>query len=76
MTIEIVDSVVHSSKVFSHQYQAKTVITADGQSYTKIVGSGGESELLVLQVDGKKVRVPAHTSKETVPSRVPVTPEG
>ena len=73
---EIVDSIMYPSKVISDQYKSKTLITDEGLSYTGIIGSGGPDALLVLQQDGKKVRVPTAAVEQTVPSKVSSMPEG
>ena len=73
---EILESIVDPSKVISDQYKAKTLITDEGKSYTGIVGSGGQGELTVLQADGTKVRIPADTIEQTVPSKVSARPAG
>lgn len=73
---EIVESIIYPSKVISDQYKAKTLITDDGMTYTGIVGSGGVDALLVLQNDGKKVRVPTEAIEQTIPSKVSAMPEG
>lgn len=73
---EILDSILYPSDVISDQYKAKTLVTDDGQAFTGIVGSGGPGELLVLQVDGTKVRVPTKSVEQTIPSQVSAMPEG
>lgn len=74
-TKEILESIVHPSRVISDQYQAKTLLTEEGQTYTGIVGFGGANELLVLQHDGKKVRVPSESVVETIPSPLSAMPK-
>ena len=76
LTKEILDSVVYPSRVISDQYKAKTIITANGKSYTGTVGSGGSEDLLILQADGRKIRVPREEVEQTVPSQVSSMPEG
>ena len=66
---------MHPSRVISDQYQAKTLLTEEGQTYTGIVGFGGANELLVLQHDGKKVRVPSESVVETIPSPLSAMPK-
>jgi putative heme-binding domain-containing protein len=76
LTQEILDSIVHPSRVISDQYRAKTVVTAQGLSLTGLVGSGGNGDLLVLKSDGSKARVAANQVAETFPSKVSSMPEG
>ena len=40
------------------------------------MGSGGVDELMVLQADGKKVRLPTDSVEQTVPSKLSAMPEG
>lgn len=75
-TRDILESIVHPSRVISDQYKAKTLVTDDGLTYTGIVGSGGEDELVVLQVDGTKVRLPKTSIEQTIPSKVSAMPDG
>ncbi len=76
LTKEILDSMIHPSLVISDQYAAKTVVTVDGLTYTGIVGSGGNGDLLVLQSDGQKVRIAKEDVEEQLPSPVSAMPEG
>ncbi len=76
LTKEILDSMIHPSLVISDQYAAKTVVTVDGLTYTGIVGSGGNGDLLVLQSDGQKVRIAEEDVEEQLPSPVSAMPEG
>jgi len=76
ITKEIVDSIFYPSRVISDQYKAKTIVTDEGQSYTGIIGDGGNGELVVLQLDGAKVRVPKKAVEQTIPSKVSAMPEG
>ena len=76
ITKEIIDSIIYPSRVISDQYKAKTLVTDEGQSYTGIIGDGGEGELIVLQFDGEKVRVPTDSIEQTVPSKLSAMPEG
>lgn len=76
LTKEILDSILYPSRVISDQYKAKILITDEGRSFTGIVGSGGPTELLVLQANGEKVRVKRDSIEQTVPSKVSAMPEG
>ena len=73
---EILDSMLFPSSVISDQYKSKTLITDEGLSYTGIVGAGGQNELIVLQDDGKKVRIPISSIEQTVSCKVSAMPEG
>ena len=73
---EILDSIMHPSKTISDQYIAKTVITDSGKSYNGIVGNGLSGEIVVLQSDGTKVRLPQSEVDEIIPSKVSAMPEG
>ena len=76
LTKEILESIIHPSRVISDQYAAQTVVTVDGLIYTGIVGSGGPGQLIVLQADGTKVPVQEEDVEEMVPARVSAMPEG
>jgi len=75
-TKDILESIMHPSRVISDQYKAKTLVTDEGLTYTGIVGSGGEDELVVLQIDGTKIRLPKDTIEQTIPSKVSAMPDG
>ncbi len=75
-TKEIVDSVIYPSRVISDQYKSKTLVTDDGQTYTGIIGDGGNGELIVLKLDGTKVRIPKDSIEQTIPSKLSAMPEG
>jgi putative heme-binding domain-containing protein len=73
---EILDSMLYPSKVISDQYAAKTVYTNDGKIYTGIVSETPGNELLVLQMNGTKVRLPQSEVDEIEPARTSAMPEG
>jgi putative membrane-bound dehydrogenase-like protein len=73
---EILDSMLYPSKVISDQYSAKTVTTDSGKVYTGITAPGAGNEIVVLQSDGKKVRLPQDEIDEIEPSAVSAMPEG
>ncbi len=73
---EILDSMIYPSKVISDQYAAKTIITVDGKTYTGLVAPTGDQEVVVLQANGQKVRIPADEIDESEPSRTSAMPEG
>ena len=72
---EVLDSVLYPSKVISDQYAAKTVATTEGKTYTGIVADGN-GEIVILQANGQKVRVPQDQIDETEPSHLSAMPEG
>ena len=73
---EILDSMLFPSKVISDQYAAKTVTTHNGEVYTGIVADGSIDELIILQTNGQKLRVPRDEVEEIEPSRISAMPEG
>ena len=73
---ETLEAIIYPSKVISGQYRSKTLVTERGRTYTGIVGAGGPDAFLVLQQDGKKVRVPKDEVEQTIPSQLSAMPEG
>jgi putative membrane-bound dehydrogenase-like protein len=73
---EMLDSLLYPSKVISDQYAAKIVSTSDGKVYTGIVSETPGNELLVLQTNGTKVRLPKSEVEEIEPARTSAMPEG
>ena len=72
---EILESVVFPSLVISDQFAAKTVLTADGQVFTGLVGETGDG-VVVLQANGEKVNVAKDEIDQIVPSKKSAMPEG
>ena len=73
---EILDSMLFPSKVISDQYAGKTVYTSSGKVYSGIVARGTDGETIILQSNGKKVRLPEQEIDEIEPSGISAMPEG
>jgi putative heme-binding domain-containing protein len=73
---EILDAMLYPSKVISDQYAAKIVSTSSGTTYTGIVAAGVGDELVILQSNGTKIRLPAVEVDEMERSGVSAMPEG
>ena len=76
LTKEILDSIIYPSKIISDQYAAQTLFTEDGRTFTGIVAPAGEDEVVVLQANGQKVRIPRAEIDESEPSRTSAMPSG
>ncbi len=72
---EILESVVFPSLVISDQFAAKTVVTADGQVFTGLVGDTADG-VVVLQSNGEKAAVAKNDIEQIVPSKKSAMPEG
>ncbi len=72
---EIIESVVFPSQVISDQFAAKTVVTADGKTFTGLVGETSDG-VVVLQANAEKATVPKADIEEIVPSKLSAMPEG
>lgn len=74
---EILESILHPSRVVSDQYAAKQVITTDGHSYTGIVAPGATtSEVVILESSGNKIRLNQSDIEEMEPTKTSAMPEG
>ncbi len=72
---EIIESVVFPSQVISDQFAAKTVVTADGKTFTGLVGETSDG-VVVLQANTEKAMVPKDQIEQIVPSKMSAMPEG
>ena len=72
---EIIESVVLPSQLISDQFAAKSVVTADGKTYTGLVGETSDG-VVVLQANTEKVNVPKDNIDQVVPSKLSAMPDG
>jgi putative heme-binding domain-containing protein len=72
---EILESVVFPSLVISDQFAAKTVLTADGQVFTGLVGETGDG-VVVLQASGEKANIAKADIEQIAASKKSAMPEG
>ncbi len=56
-TREIVDSIIHPSNVVPEQYRSMTILTTDGETFSGMATEDNSGSWLILQADGKRVRV-------------------
>jgi putative heme-binding domain-containing protein len=61
--------------VISDQFAAKSVVTADGKTYTGLVGETSDG-VVVLQANTEKVNVPKDNIDQIVPSKLSAMPDG
>jgi putative heme-binding domain-containing protein len=54
---EIIESIINPSDVVSDQYRAMTILTEDGQTFNGMAAENSDGSWLVLQADGKRVRI-------------------
>ena len=73
---EVLESIVFPSHIISSQFASQTVILANGKTLTGIVGVGSPDEKVILQSDGKKVRIDKDDIEEIVPSKISTMPTG
>jgi putative heme-binding domain-containing protein len=73
---EVVESLIHPSQVISDQYQSQKILTVDGQQFAGMTVREADGSYLVLQSDGKKIRVAAEDVEEVAPSELSAMPEG
>lgn len=76
MRKEILESILYPSHIISDQYASKTVVTANGQTYTGIVAPGAAGETVILPASGEKITIATDDIEETVPSKISAMPEG
>jgi putative membrane-bound dehydrogenase-like protein len=73
---EIVESIVHPSKVISDQYRSLTVQTTGGLVYTGLpVKEGGEDKLTLILPDATKLEIAKSDVDEATPATISVMPE-
>ena len=73
---EIVESLVHPSKVVSDQYRAVTVVTTGGLVYTGLQAKQGDEDRVVLLLsDATKLELPKSEIDETTPATISIMPE-
>ena len=56
-TREIVEAIIHPSDIVSDQYRSMTILTEDGETFTGMATESSDGSWLVLQSDGKRVRI-------------------
>jgi putative heme-binding domain-containing protein len=72
---EILESVIFPSQVISDQFAAKTVVTADGKTYTGLVGQTSDG-VVVLQENTEKATIGKDDVDMIVPSKQSAMPAG
>ncbi len=73
---EILEAIVHPSRVISDQYQSLSVATLDGLIYSGMPISSDDRELVLLLADGNRQRIAKNDIDEQAPSDISVMPEG
>jgi putative heme-binding domain-containing protein len=73
---EILESTLFPSHFVSDQYASKTIITADGRTYTGIVGAAGDDAIVVLQPNAEKVTIKKENIAEVATSKKSAMPDG
>jgi putative heme-binding domain-containing protein len=75
-TREILESTLDPSKVVADRYSSKIVLTADGKQFNGMAINQSDGAIVVLQSDGKRVRIPAEDIEAVKPSAVSAMPTG
>ena len=73
---EILESILYPSQVISDQFATQTISTTDGQTISGMVSPVGDGSLIVLQSDGKKMKLTKDEIDEIVRSKKSSMPEG
>ena len=73
---EVIESTIEPSKVISDRYASKKILTVDGDQFTGMTIEQSDGSFLVLQSDGKRVRVAASDIEEIRDSAVSAMPTG
>ena len=72
---EVLESIIHPSKVVSDQYRAKKVLTADGQQLFGMLTQDAGGAYLLLDEQGKTTRINEKDIEEIVDSELSSMPE-
>ncbi len=75
-TREVLDAIVHPSRIVSDQYAAKIVTTDGGQTFVGIVSQVDEQTLSITDSQGKRHRLARSEADEILPSTQSVMPVG
>lgn len=73
---DVLESIVHPSKVISDQYKSLTVATVDGKVFSGMPVASDDNNLVLLLSDGSKETIPKAAIDEQKPATVSVMPEG
>ena len=75
-TREILESTLDPSKVVADRYSSKIVLTADGKQFSGMAINQSDGAIVILQSDGKRIRIPAEDIEAVKPSEVSAMPTG
>ena len=75
-TREVLDATLEPSKLISDRYASKIVLSTDGQQYSGMAMEQSDGAYVILQSDGKRIRIPAEKIEEVRESQVSVMPSG
>jgi putative heme-binding domain-containing protein len=73
---EAIESTINPSKVIPDRYASKKILTVDGNQYSGMALLQGDGSYLVLQSDGKRIRIAAKEVEEVKESATSAMPEG
>ncbi|MGI9516271.1 MAG: HEAT repeat domain-containing protein [Pirellulaceae bacterium] len=73
---EILREILHPSAIISDQYQAKKIITVDGEQYIGLLTESGTGGYVLLQTDGEKINFDPDDIDEIAVAEVSAMPEG
>ncbi|MEC9091377.1 MAG: HEAT repeat domain-containing protein [Planctomycetota bacterium] len=73
-TKEILESIIHPSKVISDQYRSELIATDDGRQFEGVIVPGPDKTLIILQLDGSKIQVAADSITARKKSQTSVMP--
>jgi putative heme-binding domain-containing protein len=76
MRKELLEAILYPSHVIPDQYRSKSVVTASGRTYTGLIAEEASGEIVILERNGEKQRVPGSEVEDVVENHESAMPEG
>tara|TARA_R100001132_G_scaffold27605_1_gene36825 strand:- start:5546 stop:6862 length:1317 start_codon:yes stop_codon:yes gene_type:complete len=73
---EVLLSTLFPSHFVSEEYPTYTIVTADGKTFTGMMGAAGPDEIMLLTPEGKKQMIKKQEVEEIVPVKKSAMPDG
>ncbi len=73
---EVLLSTLFPSHFVSEEYPTYTIVTADGKTFTGMMGAAGADEIMLLTAEGKKQMIKKQEVEEIVPVKKSAMPDG
>jgi len=73
---EVLLSTLFPSHFVSEEYPTYTIVTADGKTFTGMMGAAGPDEIMLLTAEGKKQMIKKQEVEEIVPVKKSAMPDG